>query len=153
MNAHAVCGFEEFHYKAVLHQRLATTYRQPSRHDLESAPILAKLFDRSINRHWNSVGQSPRIGVVAIKAAELTTSCPSNDTNTGAIDRRASRKRMQKSHVPSRQGSSDIRFRHVTSEIYSKLKGAFALERWTLRMLSCTHGFPMGCWSTGRGTC
>src|SRR5215475_8611512 len=112
MDAHLVRGPEQLDREAILHERFATAQSKTSRHRAQSMSILAQLCGCFFYRYRDSLVQSPRIRIMAVKTTKLTAGRPSHNANSGAIDCGSCGKGMQKSHVSARECSPDLDVRH-----------------------------------------
>src|SRR5436190_20162705 len=104
MHTHRLSCPAQLYHEAVLHQRFTTADRKTARHDFQPVSIFVEPFDGTFESHRDSIDHVPRIRVVAVQAAPLTTRRPRDDAHAWSINRRSGGEGMNKAHVSGFEG-------------------------------------------------
>jgi hypothetical protein len=129
MNAHHPGRAAKLQHKSVLHQWLAPTDRQSTRHQLQAMTIFVQTFNRALQSHRQPIHHVPGVRVVAVQTAPLASGSPGDDAHARPIDGRSGGKGMNETHFAGCQRVLDGRFRNALALIKTEVIGAVTFQR------------------------
>src|ERR1700757_2425211 len=124
VNSHLVCCSQQLHREPILHQGFAAAQGEATRHNLKAVPVLSKFVGRSLQGDRNSIGQIPRVWVMAVLATKLATGRPRYNADTRAINGGTGCEGMKESHLAGCEGATYIDLPYVSTRVYSQFKRA-----------------------------